>query len=340
MKELKNYLTRLLDNLSSAHAEWSQDESQGLAIEGKFWLALDEVLEVYCEQDNGIPPGMIGVFNATRDIQPHWVSYKAKATISGDSTMVPGAQFWKLYEMIYGALEQSVPIKAKLLESIEQFDREKLPDRLIAKAYSWFLPDGITADLERVRLARQSAAEGNPVLVYSDSHLRQAEEIVKKKTKRKAAPVKLRAKKEKVKAPESLSTLVTQKVPLKQISEILSLSETEVLAKCQDQGLYMAEATSVYSERGTYTPELSETEDRRIDASAAVHLGEDSTIDHESLFEDDDVKEVPDVRSLEQQVIDAHDDGGLNTDIAEALGLSRQKVQSIIKRRSEVEAVA
>jgi hypothetical protein len=333
MDDRRDNLERMLSNLEEVHSEWAGDESPGLPVEGVFWNAMDETIDCFFREEEGIPGGMMGLYRTVEKLSTQWKSYKVSAYATSDPTMTPGPAFWRQFEIMFNVRDQCQPQGPRLLESIEQFDKQGVNDRQIAIAYDWYLPDG-SPDMERVRQKRDS---GDNSRVVSAEHERRTRVIAEKAAERVKAVKKSKTKKtKKAKKLESLEELVKQGVSLKQISGMLHKTQKAILDECKEKGLEIVASETVYQSRAPSEPQLDETEERRLDAVSTMN-------DHDQYFEEGvEAEEEIELEgaTIEHQILNLSDRGLVNTDIAKRLEISRQRVQSVVKRRAEIEELA
>lgn len=255
----------------------------------------------------------------------------------GRATVPPSEECWKSWEAVVDCYQGVVEPPRPRLESIATLRSQKVPDRQICEIYGWI--DG-RGQAESWKIEEELAEPGKHTKDHVDPITRRRLEAAEKEralTERVKALRKTKLARMTAECPESLSDLIRQGVSLQQIAAMLRITEDQVLARCDDEGLPRPpHGPSLNAIPGSHDPELPEPMARQFEAQEAERERQQA----EATPEDETVEAEAGQATLDQQIVEQFLQGLDATEIASELTspaqkVSRQKVQAVIKRYQE-----
>lgn len=313
-----------VQEMLTEYAVWAEGTEETIVLEDPFDNALLAMFEVFEHGD--IPANLRPLTRRVEDLATDYREYRQQILDTGRTSLPPasmGAYIKDITALLFDVQQPDKPP----LETIADFDRQKVSDRQIAIAYGWFKENG-QPDEPRVRKQRAD----NPNLEVENPHnaaLRERQKRDQEAIERAIAKQRHREEVASKPAPESVEELLEQGVGAKQIADMKKMTVGELERYCYENGLDMPGTSSLESAAAEVA---QEAEDQRRE-----FLDNTPTNQHESVdeIEDEPISEL----SLEEQIIDAAREGGLShAEIAEMLDISRQKVTAVLSRQDEVVA--
>lgn len=287
-------------------------------------------------EEGSIPGDCRELANLVAAFGQEWRAWQRMVDERGSAVIPPKESCWRAWEALVGSYQGVASPPPVQIESVATLRAQKVPDRQICEIYGWVNSHGTP---ETHKIDEELAEPGKHTKGWVDPITQRRQEAAEKDKSlhervRRMREAKVARMDSLGKCPESLPELVQQGVSLPQIAAMLRLSEENVLALCEAEGLPRPPAgPSVAAMRSDYEPEPDEAMARQFAAQEAEGL---------RVRAADAKSDVPDGDglSLEQRIVQLHEQGFEAADIATELTtenekVSQQKVRAVIKRYEE-----
>lgn len=321
----RNHLFLVTDNLLEVHKVWV--ESDTIYFTEEMEKAVEETVEVFAR---GAIPGDCRVLNErVTNLSVQWEVFKQRASITNDPICLPDNAFWKALEWVADARRETKPKARRVLETITDLEKQKVPDKQICLIYGWRQPNG-SPDFAKLQEERTKPGThtGEGFVPPLEKKRQEAE------ARERAIVTRLREQRERkveratAPPPESLQELIATKVSGEQIANLFHCTLGRVREMCDEQGLPHPpdRYESLNAVRGPHEPDLPE--------SVARAYGE--------YPDEEEAPSAP--MTLEQEIVHYSGQGMNSREVAEAVSredakVSWQKVNAVLKRfKKEPEA--
>jgi len=330
-RERREFLLGLIEGTIDQHDRWAGRTDLPYVTSG-LNEAMVDLIEGWAH--GSIPGDCRTLQELVAAFGREWHDWQADADRRGTVMIPPGQSTWKAWEAVVGEYRGVTAPQRPPVESVKLLREQRVGDPQICEIYGWIDARGTP---ETWRIEEELAEPGKHTTGWVDpvTRLREAAateqsaifERVKRLRERKVARMSLEC-------PESLEDLVRQNVSLGQIAEMLRTTPEKVLAQCEVLGLPRPpEGPSLNATPGQFEPELPEPMARQFKAQDAERK---RLADQEKTGK----KAAAETLSVEQQIVQLHEQGVEAADIASELTTSEQrvspqKVRAVIKRYEE-----
>jgi len=328
-----------IDVCLTAYRRWLSDGYGGLseAMES----ALNRLVEV---GELDFPVSCLAIQIAVRQVALHWAKWLDEMRAKGggvNNEVPPEVLFSDLEAAGLAAAQVRGAIRRAKVPPIERLLKQDVTLNQIAKMYDWWLEDGSPDTAKVEEEIKDPGRHTSPDKGWIDPGERLSRD---EEARRRAEVAELTAMRkarftDQTPAPtETLAELVTGKVSAKQIGRMLGMTEAEVRAACEAEGLPQPvdqyETTGL---RGEFEPELPEALERAMDVRVAQGQAQ---VETQEAPEPSPVPPVLPNETTEESVVRLASEGKKVGEIAGTLGVSRKRVVGILRRlESEPEAL-
>lgn len=324
IEKRRHALMYYVQEVLTEYAVWAESTETVILPDEPFDAALRSMFYVF--EDGDVPADLRGITREVEKLQAEYQAYQQRMEDAGQWTELPPTAIGVAIANIKGQFFEVQQPPKPPLETIADFDRQKVSDRQIAVAYGWYLPNG-QPDEARVRKQRMEDAN----LIIENPHNAALEERKQRdQAAIEAAIAKQRAKEEAASkpAPESIEELVDQNVGIKQIAEMKKMTVGEVERYCFDNNLEWPTSNSIEAAAAEVAQQEHAERQEMLDP----------TPEPEDL-EDEPTQSASELSLEEQIVATAQEDPDMPyEDIAEMLDTSVERVEAVLSRQSEVSA--
>lgn len=335
LQERQEYLFLVADNLIRQRDLWADDAGvQGLPVGGPLWMAAESICESF---ETGTIPGSCR--NLCREVEvfaKHWREHTVRAEISPRDDLLPGNNVWAAIQSIAAARQGAMPRQQKRLEPVADLVAQKVSDEQIAKIYGW--KDALGHwDLIKVREAKAHPGrhDGDEYYAAQEREREKVEQLKRQRAEALAGQIGEKVNHTPPVAPESIETLVAQKLTAHQIAKAKVIPVEMVYDYCRKHQLPID---------GIALEPLSsaETVSQFTDAPDQPFVEQAEAYHDEPADEDAEDGTVVSELSIDEQILYAADNepNAKPGEIAKLLGVSPQKVVATLSRREEIEQTA
>ena len=342
-KDRQDYLFLVVDNLIRERESWALDNNvPGVPTGGPLWMAAEYVVEAY--ETGMIPASCRQLLRSVEEFSRHWKDHAVRAEVSPTPDLTPSNNVWAAIDSIAASRKGANPAAVKMLEPLrEVISLQGVTDENIAKIYD--LKDNYgRLDVSQVRAGKADPEAFDKMIadrqmkrheVSQHGDMQRAKEL-REKIAGKAAP-------QPPVSHESIEQLLQQGLTLQQVSTNKQIPIENVVTFCMQNEIVLTGSSPNCTIAPVETPNTPEPPAAREPYSEPYDpspTGFDDLLGELSGNETEQ-ETVTSTMPVEQQIINAADnDPALkNGEIAKLLGVSSQKVTSVLNRRGEVESV-
>ena len=334
----REFLLSLIHAAISEHDRWASDPDHVYVTAGVDGAMID-LIDGFSE--GSVPSDCRQLQQLVAAFGDHWHAWQAESDRRGSSTVPPSDSCWKSWEALVAIYRGVTEPVRRPIESVATLRSQQVPDRQICEIYGWMDARGCP---EVWRVEEEMATPGKHTTGWVDPVTRHRQEAAERQRTLTERVQQLRERKVarmSATPPESLADLIHQQVPVHQIAEMLRISQAEVISLCDAQNLPRPPGdVSIQSTRGQYDAELSEPAARQFDAQHAEGERVRAADARASMTAPSPIDADGNVLTLEQQIIQYHEQGFELADIARDLTtdtekVTARKVAAVIKRYEE-----
>lgn len=204
--------------------------------------ALEELASVGGIPNDQIHPGAIRLAMRVDDFAQAWLTWTDQSQAGADVSPAGSPELWGCYEAIRAALVAPVFAKPEPIEQLAR--REMVPAWQIAKIYGWENLAWVQEELENPGTHYNPETWVHPGKIVMDKDIK-AKWATRKPLNMPSLDVTDRPEASSKVAPESLETLIQQRVPVEQIAKMKQISVSEVEQAAAMMGVVLSGARFV-----------------------------------------------------------------------------------------------
>lgn len=324
IEKRRHALMYYVQEVLTEYAVWADGTDSVILPDEPFDAALRNMFYVF--ENGDVPADLRGITREVEKLQADYQAYQQRMEDAGQWSELPPTTVGVAIANIKGQFFEVQQPPKPALETIADFDRQKVSDRQIAVAYEWYLPNG---QPDEARVRKQRLEDAN--LIIENPHNAALEERKQRdQAAIEAAIEKQRAREEAANkpAPESIEELLEQGVGANQIAEMKRMTVGELERYCFEHALDLPGTSSIESAAAEVAQQEHE---ERQELLAPTPEPED--------LQDEQPQPVSELSLEEQIVATAQEDPEMpHGDIAEMLDTSVERVEAVLSRQSEVSA--
>ena len=318
VEERQKNLLLFVDHLMDVHDGWIKSDFEYLPQ--SFEEAADGLVDIFA--GGLIPAECRALAERVAEFGREWEAWKAGAATSGEGCPQSNG-FWRSLDNVRDARRRATPDSGPPpVESIADLERQKVGDAQICAIYGW----GTLAKPELTKLAEERAKPGRHTGKDFVGPAKQEWERAQRDQAERVAKVR-QERTEKIGKSvvgESLPELLAQGVSARQIGLNLGKTVEEVHAECDR--LALPRPTEDYKD--TRYPTVPKDPEQVTESGVSLRLHPEAAGGAASAL------------TLEQQIVELHQQGNNSREIAEVLStpeepVSWQKAGAIIRRFKE-----
>ena len=357
LKEEFQYLLRLLANCRDKLRRWIDSGEPSIIPGVPVYDAFEELANVIGTGTLEIDPESHGA----NEFRLGWEQFKRRLLATQDPTELPGVPFWDVWFVLENRLGQSEKKVVPVLEKIGTLVKDGVKPFQIARIYGWYRDNG-AEDIAKVQ--EEIDDPGKHTANYIEPNAKRIH-LMNQRIDEEASFWRARLEKKvnmatTATAPESLETLIRGRVSMRQIVSMKRVTREEIRAEADRLGIPHPPETydlggALFEEKmdgakerlrdiQLSSPGKGGSSNRNHPALSTVTLGETSTgvgspdaiADEVVGADEEDEEPVSDGTvvgdNAVEQVLGYASAGMSKADIARHSGLSRQKIDRILKK--------